>query len=486
MFTQEAEIFLSKIKETSEKKWMLEGKRKCLRLFHEAAENVPAYEDFLQHHHINHKQIKNFSEYLSIPLTDKSNYIDKYHPSKLLWKKKNSGPSIISASSGTTGMKHFWYTSGQELKAGAVLHEIILEHILQIGKEKTLIIINFGMGTWIAGLFTLISTFIYSQKKQKNISIITPGFNKEETLNILNSLATTYEQIIFAGYPTFIKDILEQWLESGSYNGVIKFIFAGEGITEEWRDYILAKSNALNPYTSSVNIFGSADASFMGFESPVTILLRRQCNNKKLLNRIFKSEIVPSTAVYIPTQIFFESIAGELVLTSDRSIPLIRYNSHDKGGVLRRVDINSKFDFKQLIIDKKLKEYDYNLPLVYVFGRDVFGATIYAANIYSENVKAVLINSDISSVVTGRFALSTKYNKDQNHYLSLIIELKKDIKPSKKIEEKVAKIFFDEVPKNNSEYKKITEEYGLEVQPKVKSVLYGISMFGDTKKFKTS
>jgi phenylacetate-coenzyme A ligase PaaK-like adenylate-forming protein len=38
--------------------WMKKGEKKALKLFHEAAERVPAYKDFLKKHKINHESIR--------------------------------------------------------------------------------------------------------------------------------------------------------------------------------------------------------------------------------------------------------------------------------------------------------------------------------------------------------------------------------------------------------------------------------------------
>jgi len=193
-------------------------------------------------------------------------------------------------------------------------------------------IICFGMGTWIAGIYTTLTTLV-THINGLPIAVITPGFNKEETLRILETLAPQYEQVIIAGIPTFIKDLLEQWSASSAKHKVkhIKLLFAGEGFSEDWRSYVLHLIDSKDYCHDAISILGSADASIMGFETAESITLRRLAStNSTVRNQLFHNERLPALAAFIPTQRFFETEHNELLLSADRSIPLIRYNIHDR------------------------------------------------------------------------------------------------------------------------------------------------------------
>lgn len=74
------------------------------------------------------------------------------------------------------------------------------------------------------------------------------------------------------------------------------------------------------------------------------------------------------------THAFMETIDGNLVVTKDQFVPLIRYNTKDTGGIIK------KEIFKDTGIDKEL--YD-KLPdeVLYVFGRTSDAVVFYGTNL---------------------------------------------------------------------------------------------------------
>jgi phenylacetate-CoA ligase len=65
------------------------------------------------------------------------------------------------------------------------------------------------MGVWIGGTITF-QAFEMAGRSGYPMSIITPGINKEETFKALKKLAPYFKQIILAGYPPLIKDIIDE------------------------------------------------------------------------------------------------------------------------------------------------------------------------------------------------------------------------------------------------------------------------------------
>jgi len=467
----------------SDSDWQKDGEAFALNLFHKAATQVPAYTKFLKTHKILHETIQSIADFASIPLTDKQNYIYKYPLSELVWDGNIHNNFLINASSGTTGLPQFWPVSIENVTKGAVVKELLYRKCFSMHKRKTLLIICFGMGTWIAGSFTLQTSQLVA-KKNYPLTIITPGFNKEETLRILELLSPEFEQTIIAGIPTFVKDLLEEWSLKKDSNKVrhIRLLLAAEGFSEQWRDYMLEKIHS-NNLTDIIGIFGSADATLMGFETKSSIDARQVLSqNKNLRSDLFNDEKLPTLTNYIPSFTFFEKIDNQLVLTANRGIPLIRYNIHDYGGVFHATDLIETVKKYGAHISKS----DYNLPFVYVFGRGKFTATIYAANIYPENIREVLDDKQVRKDVTGKFLLETKYNKKQDHSLIMRVELQKDVKKSQRLINRITKIFMDKVPAINSEYKRILEEYGLKAKPHVRLYEFCDKKYFPSKIFRKS
>lgn len=450
---------------SSVEKHLLAGERTVLNLFRRASKLVPAYKDFLKRNKINPLSIKTFADFKKIPVTDKKNYVDNYKLADLVWDGNLSKNTLINSSSGTTGNPYFWPLDNIQIEEGEVIHEMIFKKYFQVDKKKTLLIITFGMGTWIAGMYTLLSTIELSKKYP--MTMITPGFNKEEAIKIIFQISGEYEQIIIAGIPTFIKDLIDEVnsIKKKFLNGRTKLLISGEGISENWRDYVADNIGSRRPEQDIISVLGSADASIMGFETPETILLRKKLFQDNALNsKLFNSERIPAIAAFIPNHRFFETVGDELLITADRSIPLIRYNIHDKGGVF---------------VNKKIK-----FPLVYLFGRGKFTATIYAANIYPDNVSMLLLDQKVSKFVTGRFTLETKFLQNQDHYLQINIELRGNVLPSSLLSDQISELFMNNVPKVNSEFARIKQEYGSKTKPKVILYKYNNDLFKSNNKIK--
>lgn len=444
--------------------WKKSGEVFALNLFHKAAKEVPAYKDFLNKNKIKTDLINTFSDLENVPYTDKKNYIDNYTLKELSWGGELPSKHVLTSSSGSTGNSYFWPSSEDEFIEGAYIHEYIFNNNFHTHKHTTLVIVCFGMGTWVAGLYTFLSTFLI--KNSGNImGVMTPGFNKKEALRILNEVSPLYDQTIIAGYPTFVKDLVGEYSHQKKRNKTtkLKFLFAGEGFTESWRDYVL---NMAGEHTlkDSVSILGSADASLMGFETMESIEIRRWAQeNREFSQNFFKDERIPSLQNYIPTFRFFQSHKQELLLTADRVIPFVRYNIHDIGDIVT-------FNEGKAICEKYgyyLSNNCHELPFVYVFGRGKYTATIYAANIYPENIRDVLFDKNINSFITGRFLIETKYTETHGQYLDLKVELAEGVKNTSKIQNLIVHTFISVVTKRNSEYQKIFQEYGASVEPKV-------------------
>src|SRR5690349_4861961 len=248
-------------------------KKAALNLFYQTAKEVPAYGDFLQKHGVHYKKIKTIEDFGKyVPVTNKQNYISQYPLHMLSPKGDLFSNQVIAASSGTTGLPFFWPRGPIQDAEGIELHEKIYRDIFQANKLKTLVVVCFSMGEWVAGLFTATSTLGVASKGYK-INVVTPGLERASAVKSIQTLGHYYDQIIIAGYPPFLKDVLDECVQSGiDWSKLnVKLLMAGEGISEEWRDYVLKEVRASNPLTDAINIYGSADATMLGHETPASI-----------------------------------------------------------------------------------------------------------------------------------------------------------------------------------------------------------------------
>lgn len=433
------------IKTKKESFWLKVKEERAFEIFKRASKNIPAYGNFLKKNKANLNKIKNYEDFKFLPLVSKKNYLREYDLEKLSCKCLLSKETIFTATSGSTGAP-FYFPRGSKLDwQYSVISKLFFKNGLLKEDESSLVIVGFGMGVWIGGLITYQAFEILSRENNYPISIITPGINKQEIFNALKNLSPHYKQTILAGYPPFIKDIIDEAPSRGidlkKLN--LRLLFAAETFTEKFRDYLVKKAGIKNLYLDTFNIYGSADIGAMAFETPISILIRRLALKRKELFRALFSDInkTPTLVQYIPLFIDFEEVNGEIVLTGDNVIPLVRYSIGDRGGVFTFGEIKEKLSRHGFDLEKEAKRagienHIYELPFVYVYERTDFSVKLHLREIFPEIIRDALMHNTLNQYLTGKFTITTKYNNKSNQYLEINIEVIKD----KIINEKLKKL----------------------------------------------
>jgi phenylacetate-CoA ligase len=441
---------------------VLRGDAQALETFHFAARTVRAYQDFLAGHGIRAEMVRTIDDLRQVPYTAKENYLDLYPIKDLVPGGDLTRADLFNTSSGTTGRSYLWPCSTSELIEGALLYELVFERSFSFSRRSTLLVICFGMGTWIAGLFTTFASFVLKQRKYP-LTLVTPGFNKEETLQIIRSLGSLYDQIIIAGIPTFIKDLFETIHQDPKLTSLsFRCLFAGEGFSEEWRSYVLRLMNQPDAAACTASVYGSADASLKAFETSETISLRRHLGGEpRLCQSLFGQERVPSLFHFVPWMRHFDTHHGKILVTAKRGIPLVRYNLHDKGGVLELGQ------WQRHCGDLPEKAHPaLPFPLVYLFGRDNFTASLYGVNIFGDNVRDALLAKELRGRITGKFSIETCYDEQQNQYLQFRVELAAG-ESAGDLAAVVRDRFCEYLSRVSSEYRRMSQEKGEHAKPRV-------------------
>ncbi|MGH7158103.1 MAG: phenylacetate--CoA ligase family protein [Candidatus Saccharimonadales bacterium] len=442
--------------------------KRSLRLFKKAAKQIPAYRTFLARHGCNPSSIKSLDSFRSsVPLTDKKSYLMKSNHNDLIWSQAQENLLLLCATSGSTG-EPYYFPRDEKLSHQ---YSYIIEDYLRYssyGQGKTLVLIGFGMGVWIGGIITLRAFEIAVQRLQAPVSILPAGYSKAEIFKALKRLAPSYDQTIIVGYPPFVKEIVDEasgeQIDLPSLN--VRFLFAAEAFTETFRNYICEAAGINSVLRDTLNIYGTADIGAMAYETPLSILVRRLVmHGDPLLRReLFRQvEKTPTLAQYNPKFIEFEEVNGEIVLTGDAAMPLVRYAIGDHGGT---------FDYKYL--DKVFKKYyidlsseiskakigpfvDKKKPFVFVYERKDLAATLQGIIIYPEFIKETLLRKNMHKDFTERFSMSTKYDIGHNQFLQVNIELQKGVKSSTELKNHALKAVFEGLLKHSSEFAEISK-----------------------------
>lgn len=436
------------------------GKRKAFETF-KASLKLPAYKKLLAEANFDYKTVKGFDDFKNIPQMDKSNYIGKYDFSERI-KYPPHQNYTVERSSGYSGKPNYWLrASGHD--------ESIMERVLEIfdglygiKTKKTLFINTFALGTWVAGVKIARMFLNLSNRDTIPMTTVNTGIKLDEAAEIFMNLSKYYDQTIFAGYNPFLKELIEYISSQGFDFSKHKthMLVGGEGLSEEWRDYVagLLKYDIDDFDTKIISGYASTDTgSDIAIEQPITILFRRLLmKNEKLRQQFFgdNRKDVPMMFQYVPSSIWIEEVNGELLFTTNNGMPLVRYNIHDNGGLISYQDmidaISTEYDIKK--ISKQIKLMP--LPIVYLFGRSDGTIVVSGANVYLEQLKKVFAHSDFQEYITGNFYSYTDYNKRMRPTFNIVLEAR-DVGVAEINRELITKLFVESLIKMNNEYEAI-------------------------------
>ena len=473
---KDADSILKSLRTKKSDFWSRERERNPLALFKEASKRVPAYKDFLRKHRVDPAKIKTFKDFELLPTTDKKSYLREYPLEKLAWDGHLNKPIVYTSTSGSTG-EPFYFPREEKLDwQYSILAEEFLKNSSYGTGGPTLVIVGFGMGVWIGGIMTYKAFEIAAQRSNLPVSIITPGINKNEIFHALRTLSPNYRETILIGYPPFIKDVLDEAHEEGINLKKLnmRLLFAAESFTEKFRDYVVKKAGVRNPILDTLNIYGTADIGAMAYETPTSILIRRLAmKNPKLFKDIFHdANKTPTLAQYNPNFMTFEAYGEDILLTGDNTIPLIRYAIGDHGGVMNFASISKKLkdsniDFKKESFKARISSHVSEAPFAYVYERKDFSTTLYGLQIYPEIIREVLLDEPHDLHLTGKFSMLTKFDRKNNQYLEINLEMKKGKKTNKQIEKHLLETIVLNLRKKISEFRELHNHLGERALPKI-------------------
>jgi phenylacetate-CoA ligase len=450
-------------------------KRNALKFFRSAASDVPAYLAFLKKNCIASARVKNFSDFQKLPITSKKDYL-----------KKNSRPSLVhqgdlkksltwTSTSGSTGTPfYFPRTSRIDFEYSVIAEAYIRQNIASV-TGPTLVLDCLGMGVWIAGLLSF-EAFHMVAERGYPLSLLAPGLNKPEIFKALKNLAPDFAQTIILGYPPFVKDILDgaaaEGIDLRKLN--MRILTGAEGYSESFRDYMVEAAGARSPLLDTLNVYGSADIGTMAFETPIAILARRiACADPEIFRDLFGGvEKTPTLAQYNPNFVIFEEQDGEILLSGDSAMPLIRYAIGDRGGVHSFEGLCAIFSSHGVDLLKEAKAagiapFVYQLPFVYVFERTDFSVSLYGLQIYPEHVREGLLRREVVPYATGKFSMEVSYDNAHNQQLSVHVELQPNVTAAGNLASTIASAIIEGLKERSGEYRELLRHLGEKALPKI-------------------
>lgn len=460
--------------------WTSMGEKRAVQLFQAAAKRVPAYKKFLAAHHIQPSTIKTADDLKRVPFIDKDNYLRKYPMHELAWDGELGQASMISRSSGSSGQPFYWPSNQQQRDEVGQFYDLVFSLMFDMRRKNTLVIIAYGMGSWVAGTTTLLSSIDYMAKHR--CTFVTPGYNKNEVIEICKNLGPSYEQVVICAYPPLVKEIIDLGREQGISWPKLKpkFIFGAEAFSEELRDYMLEQIGSKDPLLDTMNTIGSADAMVIGHETPISIALRRMIHaDESMHNDILGAARMPTLAQYYPWQKYLELEGEELLITSDGAIPLVRYNIHDRAKIYSYKEMRTTLHghgvpspAEALPADMRDK-FNWKLPFVLLYGKSTNAVKLYGAHVYPENIKAALESPKTSRLFTGKFKMEVFYDAHHDQRLRLHIELAPEAQSKDINTKELQQLIILTACNLNSEFKSSFIGSSKKMTPLIKLVPYG-------------
>lgn len=438
--------------------WEALGQKTAMGVFAETAEKVFAYQDFLKSNKIEPERIKTIEDLKKVPIIDKYNYIQKYGFNEVNTTKAGQDLYSVSLSSGTVDEPTIWPRYYQYEEFLPVVFDLFMRQYWQTDKKSSLIIDAFALGSWMAGIS--VNAAIRPLTQKYKMMLATTGADAESIVYTIKKLSKFYDQTIIMSYPTFARTVLDRLEDAGvdirKLN--LKIFIAGEGHTVEWHRYInkMATGDSKD-LTAIIDGYGITDTGLSGMGTALTNLIRDLAfEDEELCKEIFgRIDYVPALFQYNTGNYHMEENHGEVIITTKSTTPLVRYNIHDRGGVIKFREMEEilkkhGYDYKKLLKKKGLEEdIVVQQPFVYCCGRGSDTIIVGGANVFPEQIAPALFNGKIRDIHS--FKLAADFDKDQHQLFNILLELRRGVIYDEKQLNKMNKRFHDLILKRLKE-----------------------------------
>jgi phenylacetate-CoA ligase len=424
-----------------------------LAYFEEIKNSVPAYRKFLEE-----KGIKAVQKPEDIPLTDKQNYLMRYPMTELIREGSMDKCFLIGASSGfSKGGSVLWLKESVDEADYLEKMRQLLMHDYDIENRPTLIIVSLALGMWIAGM--QIACVLRSLAGNTDgVVTATPGIDLLESVHIAKEFGPMFDRIVWITNPSSINIIYSLLRdEKELLQGKIYFPVVGEYFTEGFRENIARKfgHDIENPYVVKTG-YGSADTGDLGIESRETIGLRKFLHHHpQRTKELFHTEDAPMFFIK-NDHALMEIVDGNLVVSKEQFIPLLRYNTGDAGAII------SKEVFRDSGLDKQL--YDA-LPdeLLYVFGRASEALVFYGTNLNIYAAGDFLNSLDDSFNYGGLYEMEKKERRGVEELEITVYVLKEEEGLAARYQKKLLDYLKNNSREFNAKYDQLMSSAGYEL-----------------------
>jgi phenylacetate-CoA ligase len=433
-------------------------------VFRAAKHNVKAYRQVLVENGLETFSPSSLDDWRKLPVLDKRTYINRFAPRTL--SLDNQIAPAAHASSGSSGQATFWFRGPKHKQIGTAYYSRIVDDVLQIPRsQSTLVVVCFAMGVWVAGTYTLMAFDRISDEQGRKITVVTPGMEIDDLASILTRLAPSFDHTVIVGYPAALDLLFNELAARRIVTPVnLHLITSGDKVGEDWRS---SRMNALGigAASSVVNVYGSADGGLLAIETPLSISIRRRVSASPALSDHVLGKGMNTAALFQfdPQLFYFEQMEGELLVTADLDVPLIRYNLHDSGKVI------AYHDMMRLVAEVAIRDlYRFTWPFLVLSGRTDVALVLYGAKVFFDALATSARDARIGPFLSGTI-LAYAVHKGSEQIFCLDLDMADASHlgdPS--LPETIGRVIQEQLSVLSSEYRNSCQKLGLALtQPRV-------------------
>lgn len=433
--------------------WKRQGEKNVLKVFHETAEKVPAYKDFLLKYGIkDHKKIVTIEDFKKhVPIMNKKNYLTSYALEELTLGELSES-FIITMSGGTTGNPLFSFSDREGFKSTYPLGmAALLDYHFDIcdPSKKVLLINAVSLGIWAGGI-TGILVYQSLCNKFPNISMVTPGADPERVIDILEKIGKKYDLIFIAAYPTLLKTIFDvgdqRKIRWEDFN--IKLGIGGELTDYSLYEYFVEKiSPKRKDWYCIFDVYSGTEIGNPGISTPLTIKIRQIAkNNKNLSLNIFGKNELFALFQSNPIGCWVETINDTIIISKGGKMPLIRYDTGDMGKIFSWEEMNKILENNKIDIEEELRKDGWQRPplrwpFLTMLGRKDYSISIFGAKISPESIQT-LFSKDPK---IHSFKIAPREPEKLTPRFTVFIELQPSIELKKEEERKLEEYYSNKI-----------------------------------------
>ncbi|MBX5490570.1 MAG: hypothetical protein IRZ14_05380 [Chloroflexi bacterium] len=433
----------------------------ALHVAQETAARVPAYARFLRLAGYDPGRLRGLDDFQRLPLTDHASYLARYPIEQRCREGERPQMHLVMLGPGAS----LWPRFPDQDRALLQTYVAMLHEHFRVRERWTLLIVNLAAGAWRAGLLgPELAQRLFAEQRICG-TVATPGLSVGDTLLVVRQLGHHYDQIILVGYPSLLTELLE----AGARHGLdwsalnVGLCIGGEPLAEPQRDRLLDWIGKDPERLEGLfALYGSAEVGgLLGYETPLCLLVRRLCARVPALARsLFGGAALATLVQYDPLDHFLETCQGEIVLTTRGGVPLVRYNTHDRGGLLSFEELVARCRAHGLDLAAELRARGHDpqrvrpLPLLYAHGRPD-AVVVRGATVDAEQVRRVLERPSLRLVLSGRFQLGAVENPPGCTVLRIIAELREGMAPREELRRLCQYTVLRELQRLNTEFRAV-------------------------------